>query len=74
MQRTPGSLRCAPLLLASLLVAASALEPAAVRAQSQAGTSVVIPPGTRPLQMKVRRLPDSVELVIEGVGTAPQLQ
>jgi type IV pilus assembly protein PilQ len=45
-----------------------------VRAQSQAGTSVVIPPGTRPLQMKVRRLPDSVELVIEGVGTAPQLQ
>jgi type IV pilus assembly protein PilQ len=74
MQRTPGSLRCAPLLLASLLVAASALDPAAVRAQSQAGTSVVIPPGTRPLQMKVRRLPDSVELVIEGVGTAPQLQ
>lgn len=45
-----------------------------MRAQSQAGTSVVIPPGTRPLQMKVRRLPDSVELVIEGVGTAPQLQ
>ncbi|MFN9934243.1 MAG: type II secretion system protein GspD [Cyanobacteriota bacterium] len=74
MQRTPGSLRCAPLLLASLLVAASALDPAAVRAQSQAATSVVIPPGTRPLQMKVRRLPDSVDLVIEGVGTAPQLQ
>ena len=45
-----------------------------MRAQSQAATSVVIPPGTRPLQMKVRRLPDSVELVIEGVGTAPQLQ
>lgn len=73
MQRTHRSCRFAPLLLASLLMA-PALAPAGLRAQTQGGTPVVIPPGSRPLQMKVRRLPDSVELVIEGVGTAPQLQ
>ena len=60
----------APLLLAPIL------SPALVRAQDPvpAGTAVVIPPGSRPLQMTVRRLPDSVDVVIEGVGTAPQLQ
>ena len=31
-------------------------------------------PATGPLQLKVRRLSDSVELVIEGAGMAPQLQ
>ena len=31
-------------------------------------------PATGPLQLKVRRLSDSVELVIEGAGLAPQLQ
>jgi len=56
------------------LLIAPALAPAGLQAQTQAGTPVVIPPGSRPLQMQVRRLPDSVELVIEGVGTAPQLQ
>jgi type IV pilus assembly protein PilQ len=73
MHRTLRPCRCAPLLLASLLIA-PALAPPSLLAQTQGGTSVVIPPGSRPLQMKVRRLPDSVELVIEGVGTAPQLQ
>ena len=31
-------------------------------------------PTAGPLQLKVRRLRDSVELVIEGAGLAPQLQ
>ena len=31
-------------------------------------------PATGPLQLKVRRLSDSVELVIEGAGLAPQLK
>jgi type IV pilus assembly protein PilQ len=41
-------------------------------APAQTGSPTSLGAGT--LEMKVRRLPDSVELVIEGVGTAPQLQ
>ncbi|WP_254935630.1 type II secretion system protein GspD [Cyanobium sp. Tous-M-B4] len=62
-----------------------ALAEAAVQAAPRtpgAGTSVTGSPSakaaevpaTGPLQLKVRRLSDSVELVIEGAGLAPQLQ
>jgi len=37
------------------------------------GTRTVVPVGG-PLQLKVRRLPDAVEVVVEGVGETPQLQ
>ena len=36
-------------------------------------TRTVVPVGG-PLQLKVRRLPDAVEVVVEGVGETPQLQ
>ncbi|WP_231596790.1 type II secretion system protein GspD [Synechococcus sp. CBW1004] len=37
------------------------------------GSTTVVPVGG-PLQLKVRRLPDAVEVVVEGVGETPQLQ
>lgn len=47
----------------------SAIAPGAT---ATAAPSAAAPTGS--LQLKVRRLPDSLELVIEGVGAAPQLQ
>jgi type IV pilus assembly protein PilQ len=57
------------------------LEPLAAQAQTAVPYSQSGSGGTRsvvtvggPLQLKVRRLPDAVEVVIEGVGETPQLQ
>ena len=41
---------------------------------AEATASPSTPSSTGSLQLKVRRLPDSLELVLEGVGTGPQLQ
>lgn len=42
-------------------------------APESGGTRTLVPVGG-PLQLKVRRLPDAVEVVVEGVGETPQLQ
>ncbi|MFM7085458.1 MAG: type II secretion system protein GspD [Cyanobium sp.] len=49
--------------------------PAAAEASGAASGSVPVRPAPGgSLELKLRRLPDAVELVIEGVGTTPQLQ
>ncbi|MBE9154376.1 type II secretion system protein GspD [Cyanobium sp. LEGE 06113] len=67
---------CWPLILASGCLTPLLLQTAAGSAPRvpSAGT---IPPAeelTGAVQLKVRRLPDTVELVIEGTGISPQLQ
>ena len=69
-------------MLPSIALAESAVQ-AAPRASggigsaagaASASASAPAVPSAGPLQLKVRRLRDSVELVIEGAGVAPQLQ
>jgi type IV pilus assembly protein PilQ len=59
----------APLQAQSFPPAATSADPAADWL-AQATTS----PASGPLQLRVRRMPDAVELVIEGTGPGPQLQ
>ncbi|MFQ6537773.1 MULTISPECIES: type II secretion system protein GspD [Aphanothece] len=47
---------------------------AAPRSSSPGSSTVRTPEVSGAVQLKVRRLPDSVELVIEGTGISPQLQ
>ena len=67
-------------MLPAIALAESAVQ-AAPRASSGISSAAGAPsanapavPTAGPLQLKVRRLRDSVELVIEGAGLAPQLQ
>ncbi|MFM8526493.1 MAG: hypothetical protein ACKOCM_12875, partial [Cyanobacteriota bacterium] len=59
----PTGLRAAP------YVSADTTAPGAV-----APADLPVPAPTGSLELKVRRLPDSLELVLEGVGAGPQLQ
>lgn len=67
-------------MLPAIALAESAVQ-AAPRASSRVSSAAGAPsantsavPTAGPLQLKVRRLRDSVEVVIEGAGLAPQLQ
>ena len=69
--------------MAAAVVLAAAPLPAGLKAApspASAGTAPAAAPVAAPaatagtLQLKVRRLPDSLELVVEGVGPGPQLQ
>ena len=64
-------------LLAAALIAGSPAFAAAVAAQEAAPSPAAAPTTavvrSRGIEMKVRRLPDAVEVVLAGVGPAPQL-
>jgi type IV pilus assembly protein PilQ len=62
------------LLLAALLPLESLIDGPAALAQAPRPTPVEALPGDGPLELKVRRLPDAVEVVIENTGPGPQLQ
>jgi type IV pilus assembly protein PilQ len=61
----------------ALLIAAlvGAIQGPSLMAAAQEMPAAPVAPASRgPMEMKVRRLPDTVELVIVGTGSAPQLQ
>ena len=62
---------CLP--LGALPLAADAQTVLPYSTPGSGGSTTVVPVGG-PLQLKVRRLPDAVEVVVEGVGETPQLQ
>lgn len=66
------------MLVATQPVAALQAAPSPSSSATAPGTRATTAPAaaapTGSLELKVRRLPDSLELVIEGVGAAPQLQ
>ncbi|WP_259727036.1 MULTISPECIES: type II secretion system protein GspD [unclassified Synechococcus] len=63
-----------PLALAATLPLAGMLDGPAALAQAIQPIPVQTLPGEGALELKVRRLPDAVEVVIEGTGPGPQLQ
>ncbi|WP_259731946.1 MULTISPECIES: type II secretion system protein GspD [Synechococcales] len=63
-----------PLALAATLPLAGLLNGPAALAQAIQPIPVQTLPGEGALELKVRRLPDAVEVVIEGTGPGPQLQ
>jgi type IV pilus assembly protein PilQ len=62
------------LLLAALLPLEILIDGPAALAQTSRPIPLEASPGDGPLELKVRRLPDAVEVVIENTGPGPQLQ